>query len=303
MASRTRVFVRGLGISLCTAAMLGPMAAHAAATDLYYERTVMTAADQRCRLFDPGIGLALAAGQAQARGAALRAGVAREQLNQIETRARNKAGAQACTSPDLRTAAGRVKEGFAGWARLLKMTYPGDVAGWTAERPVSKTNMVWNLSQSARFGADQLTFGLATGKDGTRNLIAVVRFADGARPYAARIVMRDLDRAAQPYLDKRRAVGGTLPLSARVAPRVATDAYMAEARFAPDAFLVPASMKGAIAYQFPAAATRALADLDPREAVEVEFLFSAAGGDTVRKAYLEVGDFAAGRAFLASAQR
>jgi hypothetical protein len=40
--------------------------------------------------------------------------------------------------------------------------------------------------------------------------------------------------------------------------------------------------------------------LDPREAVAVEFLFS---GDRVRTAYVEVGDFAAGRAFLQVAAR
>ena len=45
---------------------------------------------------------------------------------------------------------------------------------------------------------------------------------------------------------------------------------------------------------------QALGELDPREAVAVEFLFS---GDRVRTAYVEVGDFAAGRAFLQVAAR
>ena len=43
------------------------------------------------------------------------------------------------------------------------------------------------------------------------------------------------------------------------------------------------------------AAAQELARLDPREAVAVDFLFP---GDGVRRAYVEVGDFAAGRAFL-----
>jgi hypothetical protein len=83
-----------------------------------------------------------------------------------------------------------------------------------------------------------------------------------------------------------------------------TDVYLAEARFAPDPLLVDESLKGAIAYRFPAAAAKALAGLDPREAVEVEFVFSGSsrtgGRDTVRRAYVEVGDFAAGRAFLSA---
>ena len=42
--------------------------------DLYRERTAMTAADGQCRLFDPELSAALAAGAAQARTSALRSG-------------------------------------------------------------------------------------------------------------------------------------------------------------------------------------------------------------------------------------
>ena len=52
--------------------------------------------------------------------------------------------------------------------------------------------------------------------------------------------------------------------------------------------------------QTPEAAATALAGLDPRESVTVEFVFQGAGGDLVKTAYVEVGDFAAGRAFLAA---
>ena len=160
--------------------------------------------------------------------------------------------------------------------------------------------MVWNLSQTAHFCPDRMTFGLA-GRNGVRSLLAVVRFSDGARPYAARLVMRDADRAPGPYLD-RRGRKGALPLSSRITPRVMTDTYLAEARFTPDALLVGKDMRGAIAWRFPAAAAQALAGLDPREAIEVEFVFAeATGRDTVRRAYVEVGDFAAGRAFLSAA--
>jgi hypothetical protein len=47
-----------------------------------------------------------------------------------------------------------------------------------------------------------------------------------------------------------------------------------------------------------------LSSLDPREAVAIDFLFASRNGpDQVRTAYVEVGDFAAGRAFLAANQR
>ncbi len=83
-------------------------------------------------------------------------------------------------------------------------------------------------------------------------------------------------------------------------PRGATRAFMAEARSEADDLLLPKGSEGGWAFRFPAAAAQALADLDPREAVAVEFLFP---GDRVRTAYVEVGDFAAGRAFLQVASR
>jgi hypothetical protein len=303
MAGVSRPAVRGVGVALVALAMFGPVSAHAQAVNVFYERALMTAAGQRCRLFTAPVAAALAAGQAQARGAALRAGVDQQELARVEARARAKAGAQACGSPDLALAAGRVKGAFEGYSHLLKMGYPGEVADWNASRSLSRSGMVWNLSQTTRFGADRMTFGLA-GKDGVRSLVAVVRFADGARPYAARLIVRDADRAPRPYLD-RRGRTGILPLASRITPRAMTDGYLAEARFAPDPLLVDQSLEGAIGYRFPAVAAQALAALDPREAVEVEFVFSGStktgGRDTVRRAYVEVGDFAAGRAFLSAA--
>ena len=56
------------------AVLVVPTLAHATAVDAFYERAVMTAADQHCRLFSPELGSALQAAEAQARGAALRSG-------------------------------------------------------------------------------------------------------------------------------------------------------------------------------------------------------------------------------------
>lgn len=288
-------------LAVVAIAALAPGLAHAAAVDLFYERTVMAEADVRCRLFKPEVTRALAASRAQARNAALRAGVEAADLVLVEARARAKARSQPCASPDIATTAARVREAFDGYARMQRMSYPGDHQGWTAERVASRDGRVWSLAQKVTFGRDSLTFGLA-GQNGGHELMAVPLFADGAQPYTARIVMRDPGRAAKPYLDLRRAASAaTLPLAGRVTPRPATRAFLAQAKMAPDPLLVPPKTKGAAAYRFPVAAARALAELDPREAVEVEFLFSSrTGQDVVRRAYVEVGDFAAGMAFLAA---
>ncbi len=267
---------------------------------LYYERAVMAAADQRCGLFAPEISAALAAGAAQARGAALRSGASVESLRSIERTAQAKAAGASCSSPDVATAAARVKAAFSGYSRITRLTYTGDVAGWQADRDVGRA-VRWRLAQETGFGPDRMTFGIA-GAEGGSALLAVARFADDAQPYAARIVLRDAARAPQPYLD-RWGGGATagLPLARRLPPQVGLKAFAAQARAAASADLLPRGSKDSgWTFRFPDAAAAELANLDPREAVAVEFLFP---NDQVRRAYVEVGDFAAGRAFLRMASR
>lgn len=274
----------------------GVVQARGGALDLLYERTVMSAADSRCRLFHPRIAAALNASRIQARGAALRAGTSPETIAETERRARARAAGAACNSKDLTLAAGRVRTGFDGYSKLARMSYPGDIAGWNADRAVSRDAARWKLVQDSRFGWDSLRFGLA-GFQGQGSLAAVVSFADGARPYAARLVMRDVRRTRGPYLDKR-AGAGKMPLSARLPPRSASQVFSADARAVADPGLLPPGAKSGWTYRFALPATEALSGLDPREAVAVEFVFAGPRGDTVRRAYIEVGDFAAGRAFL-----
>ena len=290
---------RWMGLIVAALISAAPGFAHAQPADLYYERAVMVAADLRCGRFAPEVAAALAAATAQARGAALRAGTASELLRQTERAAQAKASAVDCRAPDLATAAGRVKSAFAGYAKITRLHYAGDVAGWAADKNVGRS-VRWSLAQETTFGADRMAFGLA-GREGAQALVAAATFADGAQPYAARIVLRDQARASQPYL-ARYGLGATagLALSQRLPPPSAQKAFQASARSPSDPELLPHLPTGkpttaGWAFRFPDAAAQELARLDPREAVAVDFLFP---GDGVRRAYVEVGDFAAGRAFL-----
>lgn len=290
--SATGWIVGASALALATSATAG------SALDLLYERTVMTAADARCRLFEPAVGAALDASRAQARGASLRAGASPASIGDTERRARSRAAATPCQSKDMTVAADRVKLAFSGYAKLSRMTWPGDTADWQGNRTVTRKGSLWRLSQGSTFGADRMVFGLA-GEQAPGSLQAAVAFADGRMPYAARLVMRDPTRASQPYLDRRRAgPNGKLPLQARMAPPAATRAIAAEARSEAPERLRPAGAKRAVLYRFPQRAIDALAELDPREAVAVDFVFSGPRGDEVKRAYIEVGDFAAGRAFV-----
>jgi len=289
---------RWRGLFLATALCAAPGLAEASGPlDLYYERTLMFAADARCDLFDPGVTTALDASRLQARGAAMRAGASDETLLDVERRARSRAGAADCASSDVAVAAGRVKSAFDGYARIARLTYPGDTASWDANRNISVDGPVWRLSQPAKFGWDSMVFGLA-GKTGQGVLLASARFADKASPYAIRLVMRDVTRTAGPYLDRRQAgADGRIPLAGRI-PSSATRAFSAEARSPASRRLAPGGAQPALLVRFPALAIDALAALDPRESVMVEFVFAGRDRDTVRRAFVEVGDFAAGRAFL-----
>ena len=284
---------------LIAAAVIGlaPVAAWATPADLYFERSVMAAANQRCGLFSADLTSALESAQAQARGAALRAGSGAQSLAGLRQKASARAAQAACGSKDMAEAAARVRSAFDSYARLQRMTFPGEAADWRADRTLADRTLIWRLTQSARFGGDSLGFGLA-GQGGASALLAVASFADGAEPYSARLVLRDVARASEPCLGQ--SGGG---LAARLPLPGARKAYLAEARDQAPVGLLPKGARSGLVFRFPRAAADALAGLDPREAVTVEFLFSGRSGESVRTAYIEVGDFAAGRAFLASAQR
>lgn len=289
-----------MGLILGTWLAAAPSLASAAASlDLLYERTVMTAADARCGLFTPGVGSALAAARAQARGAALRAGADRAALNAVEQRASSKAQATPCNSPDLAIAAGRVRQAFEGYARLIRMDYPGDQLTWHADRSSSAAAVRWRLVQDVTQKGDRMAFGLA-GREGANAVMAVARFRTDQAPYAARLVMRDEILTLGPYLDTRGAHRTQVSLDRRLAPQGSQASFSAEARSRAGVDLLPKNMSSGWAFRFPAEAARAMSTLDPREAVAVDFLFP---NDQVRRLYVEVGDFAAGRAFLQVAGR
>ncbi len=288
-----------MGVILGAWLAAAPGLANAGSLDLFYERTVMTAADSKCGLFTPQVGSALAAARAQARGAAQRAGADKAKLAQTEQRAWSKVQSTPCESRDIAVAAGRVRDAFEGYARLIRMDYPGDQSIWRADRSSSATAVRWRLAQDQSPAGDRMVFGLA-GREGANAVMAVVRFRDGAAPYAARLVMRDDDVTNGPYLNQRGARLAKTPLAQRLAPPGAQVAFAAEARSRAGVDLLPKDMAAGWAFRFPPDAARTLAGLDPRESIAVDFLFS---GDATRRIYVEVGDFAAGRAFLQVASR
>lgn len=249
----------------------------------------MSEAGARCRLFTPPVAAALSAARIQARGAALRGGASEAQVDAAEDGARAKAEAAACNSPDLALAAARVRAGFKGYAQLQRMSFPGTVGAWAADRTPGPR---WRLGEDAPGG---VRFGLIEGADGREGLAAFWPGTTARGASALRLVLRDASRARSPYLDlRRRGLAGRLP------PRALTTSLLAGWReAAPESVGVPHTRGGTL-FRFPAGAAEALAGLDPREAVALELVFPTSAGERTATTLMEVGDFAAGRAFLAA---
>ncbi len=295
-----------LAPAVLTAAFVLAGAADAATpgSQAYYERSLMRAADARCHLFTPQVGSALAAAQAQARGAALRGGATNAGLRVVAAQAEAKQAALACNSKDLAIASARVKTAFDGYSHLIRMTFPGDDVPWQADRTLPTRTTIWRLSQPTAAGSSPVIFGLAGDYAQPVRLTAVGDFGEDQAPYSAQLMIRDVSRAPEPYLQAVSvAAWARLPLTERAPPRSAVLAFTAEAREDADKTLLPKGSTSGVAFRFPAAAARALAGLDPREAVTLVFLMQDRSGARTRRAYVEVGDFAAGQAFLAAGGR
>ncbi len=263
--------------ALLTAA--GPVVA--GGTVPYYERSFVLAAHERCGLFSDELGAALTVSTRQARSAALRAGEDPSQVSATARRAEARAANVACDDPELTMVADRVETAFDGWRRMPALTFPGLEQPWLADRR-AYSQETWALSQASQVGASPVTFG-QTGIG--MPMKAVVSFVGRSRPYAARVVMRDTGVLARPWLGQ----AGALP------PAPSRRAVMAMSQAPASRMLLATDHKAGEAWLFPARLGLELEALDPRESFWVEFLFR---DGSVARVPFEVGDIAAGRAFL-----
>jgi hypothetical protein len=295
-----------LALGLTGLPVMAPGLAHAAgpaATTVLYERTLMGRAGARCHLFRPDILFALGASATQARGAAVRAGVAYADISGAETRARAVADTVACDNHDLTVAADRLRTVFMAYAQLRSMSFPGQFADWRAERPhpalpgKPTAVMQWNLLQFAPIGEKPTLFGLVSAQGAAPfppGLTLVSPKASAMTAATARLILRDPAKTGQPYIDERRP-----GLAGRTPPRMLDQVFLASAKYNAPVVLLPPGVRQGEAFVFPPAAAQAMAQLDPREAVRLDIVYETFTGERVETAIFEVGDFAAARAFLA----
>ena len=272
---------------LLVLAAVSAVAAPARAGDLagvVYERTLMRDAGARCKLFEPRLQTALAAGALQARSAALRAGVAEVEVDGAQARGAARAAGVPCGAADLHVAAQRVRAAFLGWSRQATLALPGARSGWAARRWPDRPGAFWALETSGALDGRRFTVGLrvAGRSDGAREFDLETAGPDAGRAWTARLVARDPTRDPSPYL----APGGEPPTEAERVVSASGKAALDGGR--------------AWRFRFPPAAADALAALDPRENIRLELVLPGAGGDRTVSALVEAGDFAVGRAFLSA---
>jgi hypothetical protein len=241
------------------------------------ERVAMRALDQRCNLLANGPRRALGGFMAQARGAALRAGVGASQLNLIASQATQAAAAKPCNDALVRAEAARVIGAHKSWRTQMTATYPGVVRNWQVDRSGLDS---WRAVQ-------ETGSGIRAGFISNGTMLAFAIETPDVNAASARLFLRDPGRLGAPVAGQRLSV----PL------RVGTLTYVAAARRPADsrARIGTPSRAGTMLI-FPDDTTRAVLIADPRDSFEVE-ITSRTG--QITRTIVEVGDIVAAFAFAA----
>ncbi|MEM6627840.1 MAG: hypothetical protein AAF719_14180 [Pseudomonadota bacterium] len=285
-----RSFVSTLLVAGFAAAAAGSAFAQAAEADrAFLERASLRAADDNCELFNEGERLALEAGYWQSRGALLRGGYSVSDVTSLAEEAGAYALQRGCNDRNLALSADRLRDAFKAFSRTPFMEYFADYSTWTASRADSDD---WAVVQAAEDGA---RLGLFNAEAGAPPVPAVFfPIEEGyAGPVSARLFLRDPLKSPSPWLGGVLGVrdGPTPPPSGISKPYWAGDVRVVEeGRGSP----------AGLAFFFAGDLQASLSELDPREAVWVEF----APSPRLRNAkptrtMFEIGDFRAAAAFAA----
>jgi hypothetical protein len=302
-----------LTASLLVAAPLlsapGVIAADAsdAVTATTVNRYFMALANDRCRILPDDAAMALKAGYLQARNAALRAGHSMADLGPWLQRARDAAASVACDNPKL---TGAFDDAAAAYRRFIVQTrldLPGARASWQADRSYGD-DAKWRLVQYQNLPAADLAFGVYGGLNAPRFTV-MASFHDGQTPYAARLLLRNADLVSEGLIAARPDDVAALPppgFGDASLSFMARDAQTVNVVLRPSIqtnsagfsltgdYVGTARTQAATRFDFPSQAWPAIARLDPREDMVVEFDFDS-GPRYVR---FEVGDFISGLMYV-----
>jgi len=301
----------GLSALTATWAATGaaPVVAQTDALGAQIERRYFFAqVNDRCHLLTGPAATALKAGYVQARNAALRAGRDMAALAPMLDGARAAAATTACDALQVTSELANAQNALRTYQVRMRLDLPGNRAAWTGVRSDQDT-VEWRLVQYQNSAQADFAFGLY-GTLGQNSLSVTGHFADGAKPYAARLLVRNstvwtagvIDPAPYAPTTQRPfgfgdaaalsfAAYGEADVSALVKPVVKVNfaGFALGGRYVGTQAPVDAQR-----FDFPKTAVMAMARLDPREDVVIEFDCD----DGPRYQRFEVGDFIPGMAFV-----
>lgn len=252
-------------------------------------RAELLALDARCGLVDAEVRAALDAGRLTARGALARAGASDAQLDRFERDV--AAGADApCDSDQAQLAAIRAREAHAAWSAMPVTAFPMYDRAWVATRRRVDAP-VWLVAQDA----DGVRLGVI--QDGDRTSLALLAPASMA-PRSVRLLFRDADAAPRPITPRLAGLivpGATDARARRAAPDALARVAWASGRAA--ASDATEGGDAGTAFLFPDEILKAIAALDPREALAAEI--DTGGEAAATRVYFDVGDLKAALSFAA----
>lgn len=252
----------------------------------WLERLAISAADKTCNLFSEGERFALASGIYQAEGELLRAGKSRAEMQRLAAQVTGHAQGLGCNNAEVVSVAATVRDSYRQFARTNFLEYPSPRSTWGASRSEHDR---WAASQTDK--TTGVVFGLRRipGKP-DQSRLAVAMPARGVTPAAAQLVFRDPEKMSEPWLGSLSGKSDRLAPAPRGASRIAwAGKVMSGRNEVGDPIWI---------FNFDAGVIDALEQLDPREAIQVNFLPAPRAKDqATRSIIFEIGDFRAARAF------
>ena len=255
--------------------------------DIYAQRALARALDDRCSLFTESARLALDGAYLQARGDLLRAGFAADRIDQTYDQITRNASNQPCDSDATLSAAANIHSAFIGWQRERYQNYVGAPNIWQANRPYGYDS--WVVAQTLTDVELPLQIGLYN-SDLEYSLAIAANTSAGIASLTVRF--RDIAIAPtlyDPSLGGLLMVEGMPSWTSYLPPPEASFRYIPVARWTDESLTY---------FGFGESALEAFAALDPREAALIE-AYNAQGA-LISVQYVGVGDFAAALAFVRS---
>jgi hypothetical protein len=273
------------------------------------KRWFMVQADARCHLLDDAASQALKAGYLQARNDALRAGLSMAYLAPWLERARAAADQSDCAAPSLVAEVDTAEGGFRRFIAVPRLELASGRTHWLANRTYGD-DQAWRLVQYQNSDRADMAFGLYGGLQ-HNSFSLMAHFRDGTRPYSARLLVRNTDIVTTGVINRAPyGVSDSLPVGFS---DYSSLSFMASGKTEVMADLHPGMKtnlagftltgnyagvqkpEAAVRFDFPSRAWLAIAKLDPREDIVIEF----ATEDGPRYARFEVGDFVTGLSYIA----